>query len=219
MENHERYEDQVLRLGWPRLAQGFATLLALIGVSAAVGLEHLPESLRRQVMKRLRPLEIYARRLLVIEALRLNPTPQKSNKIIGERSVSSMVNKDGTYRSQFSLIESYPSTTPYHLRRKICLKRPRIRSLDEVFPPSEPAPQRPDRALKRLRALESLLDDSKPAANRLARWFTRRRRGLRRCPLKLGRCGVNRRHELRNYIVYADIIAREAIDRQPWPPD
>lgn len=218
-KHQDRYERDVLARGWPLLARGFAMLLALLNITAIGALDRLPEHLRARVLARLRPLEIYARRLLVIEALR-GAIPNQLIKRVkqGERSVSSKVSGVGAPRSRFCLLEPHPSTTPYHLRRPICRPRPRIRSFDEPVA-TAPAPQKPDAALRRLAAFEALLAAPQKAAARLARWFARRRQGVRRSPLRLSRLRLPPDHELRPYIEYAGFVASEAMDRLPRPPD
>lgn len=208
MTYEERYEAQFLARGFAMLRDLIARAAMLVGATRAGG---LAAHLRQPLLRLLRPGEILLRRMLVVMAFQLTPP-----SIAPARRGSTGAAPSAPGVPGFSLIEPYPSTTPFHLRRPICRPRPRIRSFDDPVA-KETAPQNPlpDPLLSRLAALEAVVSAPDRAALRLARWFARRRNGRRSSPLRIGRPAIGRKHDWAEPISDAQHFAVAALARHP----
>ena len=185
MTYEERYEGQFL-------ARSFAVLERLLRAARAlVGLQETPPILA--LGRLIRPAEVLLRRVLVVMALGLAlvaPVLRQSTRRTAHTNTSPRTCLPG-----FSLIEPWPSTTPYDQRRPVCKQRPRIRSFDDTVTPEPSRASSEARLIARLDALATIISAPERAARRLAVWFARRRRGLRNSPLRIGRPVIDRRSE------------------------
>lgn len=209
MSYEARYKDRFLERGFGVLRELLARAFALAGVRSFAGLSGLSTAHRMAALGILRPAEALARRMLVVMALGI------VLPALVARGARAGISPGRNRRAGgFSLTESRPSTTPYHLRRPICQPRPRIRSFDDPIEPAREAPPEGARLIARLYALEALLADPARQARRMARWFSRRRAGARRSPLRLGRPPVGRRTEFSEFLNDAQHFARWAMDQR-----
>lgn len=184
MNEMTRYEDSVLARGWAHVQE---LLTAILGLVAVVQLASGFTPARASLLAKLRRAESLARRLLLILALRLPPpaTPARAFSTPKQQDIKPNTPASRERAPAFRLIEPAPSLTIYSPPGRFL--QPRIRFLDEPCPPPASAPVRPCPLQRRIRALRAVLEHRRRAASRLARWFARRRHGLRFTPLKIGK--------------------------------
>ena len=176
---------------------------------ALVGLQETPPILALGQL--IRPAEVLLRRVLVVMALGLAlvaPALRQSTRRTAHTNTPPRACLPG-----FSLIEPWPSTTPYDQRRPVCKQRPRILSFDDVVAPEPSRASSEARLIARLEALATIIAAPERAARRLAVWFARRRRGLRNSPLRIGRPVIDRRSEWAAPVFNAQHFAIAAMDR------
>ena len=217
MTYEERYEAVFLARSWEVVRRIVASALVLLGVETAADATCIPENTLLSLRRLLRPAEAMLRRILVVEALKLGPIMSRSRVSRSHRASS-----PGQTRSApgFTLIEPWPSTTPYDQRRPICRRAPHIHSFTDtdLLNETPDIPASPDRPagqgdLNRLQQIEAILAAPDKAIKRLALWFGRRKPTQRSSPLKIGRPPPTSQLDIRPRLADAQHFANAVMDR------
>ena len=199
-------------------------LFVLLGLSGDVPASRIPPSLRRAVLRVLRPAESAVRRLIVIAArdvvVELSPArPMPAGKVIGKGG--------GNSHPAFQLFDPRKRRKPARAM-KVKRMEPRIHFFpyDSLRPAPKPVvepPPSPDglvsaqRLTRRLQALKLALDDLPRQAKRLVRWGMRRMASPDHkflTPLRSGHPPGHRRkpaHEVDDVLKECDRLAWEAM--------
>lgn len=218
MTSPETHFDKAIAHGWAHIEELMGAALSLCAAYLGACGMFMPPTRRLEALAHVRRAEAMLRRVLILMAETVKLAPIRSpfsSAPFGDNRGDAPRKHIG-----FALIETHPSTTPYDQRQPICIKRPRVRFLDEPDPRgagvndvAEPL----DPLFARLHALQRIVEAPQAAARRMARWLARRRHGARQTPLKLGTPpgadSMFRRDPLHDPLFDAHYFAREALDR------
>jgi hypothetical protein len=200
-----------------------AALFAMLGLDRNVTVAHLPDSVRRAVLRVLRPAESAVRRLVVIAARGLVVKPGAARS-----APTQPMKKRGSRQPMFKLFDAvqtfescYRQATPRPLPRiHVFSYDPRVVALwarQRIKSPPPDGTAKVQRLVRRLQAIKSALDDLPHQARRLARARVRWQKnpGLKfRSPLRPGPPPGHRRkkiHEIDEILAECHGLARDAL--------
>ncbi len=192
MTYEERYADQFLDSGWRTASQLLVRLLSMMQVTRVCDLLFVTQHMRATILKPLIRCESLVRRLLVFAACKLDP-PRRPHVTSTARKTRPIAPAVTSRLPGFRLTEPWPSTTPFQQRRPIARPLPRISVMDAdgflvsssrvghriIADPSA-------KMLRRLTALQAVIEDPLKSVWRMAGWLARRGRSRRNSPLKIG---------------------------------